>query len=71
MKATWNVLNKAMRPNSKKNILPSYFTENDVVHNDSKTIANEFNLFFANIGASIVNCIVHRNKTKTFKWEAE
>lgn len=40
MKATWNVLNKAI--NSEQNVLPNYFIED---YYNCKTIANEFNSF--------------------------
>ena len=66
IRATWNVLNKAMRPNSNQKQLPDHFIEKDVVLNNSKTIANEFNLFFTNIGAKIANSITSIDKT-TFK----
>ncbi|XP_024141862.1 transcription factor CP2-like protein 1 isoform X1 [Oryzias melastigma] len=46
MKATWKILNEAIHPDLQKPKLPDYFVNNDLVINNSKEVANQFNNFF-------------------------
>ena len=55
MKKTWNMINELLGK-CKKN-LPSYVTINGIDVHDEKDIANNFNTYFVNIGASMANSI--------------
>lgn len=69
MKATWNVFNKVIKPDSRQENIPDHFTEHDVVHNNSKISANEFNLGL-NMGANIENCINETSGNKIYETES-
>ena len=73
-KNTWKLLNEVAGRKAKKNELPSYFKK--VIHRpngqqpieiklyDNKTIANEFNLYFANVGPDLSRKINYIGKKR-------
>ena len=71
-KNTWKLLNEVAGRKAKKSDPPSYFKK--LIHRpnnqqpveiklyDNKTIANEFNLYFANVGYELSNKIKYSGK---------
>ena len=57
VKKTWDTISTVINKKSKKNKMSSYFIVNDVELRDPKLIANEFNVFFVNIGKELANKI--------------
>ena len=70
-KGTWKLLNQVAGRKAKKSELPSYFKKLiqqannislEIKIEDNKTIANEFNLYFANVGKKLSNEIKYQGK---------
>ena len=70
-KGTWKLLNQVAGRKSKKSELPSYFKKViqqannsplEIKVEDKKSIANEFNVYFANIGKKLSNEIKYDGK---------
>ena len=51
MKQTWGIINETLNKGKQRNDFPSAFTLGSRTITDSREIANEFNTFFANVGA--------------------
>ncbi len=70
-KSTWKLLNQVAGRKSKKSELPSYFKKViqqannipiEIKLEDNKSIANEFNIYFANVGKKLSNEIKYNGK---------
>ena len=55
IKKTWRSINETLRRNKKTCDLPSTFFHNDRTLSNTIEIANTFNLYFANIGVTLVS----------------
>ncbi len=62
MKRSWSLIRSALNKQDTKEMLPNYFKHNNVIISDNKTIANKFNLFFANIGYEISQNVPQTNQ---------
>ena len=51
MKQTWGIINETLNKGKQGSNFPSAFTLGSRTITDSREVANEFNTFFANVGA--------------------
>ena len=51
MKQTWGIINETLNKGKQRSDFPSAFTLGSRIITDSREIANDFNTFFANVGA--------------------
>jgi len=59
MKRTWKILKNSLNISDQKNNLPSYFMHDNDMVTDKKDIAEQFNIFFSNIGLKISEDVPH------------
>lgn len=66
IKNTWSMIKQIINKNCKGDEFPKYFQVNDKTVSDPKSIANEFNQYFINIGPALATEIIPP-ENKTFK----
>jgi hypothetical protein len=65
-KKTWQTINNVIGRKSDSNNYPEYFLINNEQIKDKRTLANEFNSFFVNIGKKLADSIVINEDEKNF-----
>ena len=65
MKATWKNINYLLGRNKSKSSFPDYFNHENTIINSPEQIAENFNLFYVNIGPKLADKIPSSQKTIT------
>lgn len=66
IKNTWSTINEILSKTKKKKQFPEYFLHDNIKIHDKLQIANQFNLFFTNIGPELANKIKSKTNFKSF-----
>ena len=66
MKKTWKTISETLGKHKQESNVPTMITHNNQVCSDLKEIANAFNDYLANIGASLTSTIQPDNTNVTY-----
>ena len=66
MRKTWRTINDTLNSKSNKSKFPTKFIVNNKTITDHKEFANQFNIFFSNIGSTLSEAIKLDDSTLAF-----